>query len=107
MKWFAVPISSLARADVQLINLNGKKLTLVINQGKYYVFNNKCPHAGGDLTQGWCKEGFLICPVHRYAYNLENGRGAKGQGDNLKNYQVKLIDGNLMVGFEESWFKFW
>ncbi|WP_017257632.1 Rieske (2Fe-2S) protein [Pedobacter arcticus] len=107
MKWFTIPLSSLSSADVQLIVVNSKKLTLVQHQGNYHVFANKCPHAGGDLTNGWCTEGFLVCPIHRYQYNLENGRGAIGQGDYLRKYPVKIVGENLMVGFKKLWFKFW
>ncbi len=107
MQWFSIPVASLSVADVQSITVNSKRLTLVKNNDKFYVFTNKCPHAGADLSNGWCKEGFLVCPVHRYQYQLENGRGAIGQGDYLKKYPVKIIEGNLMIGFKKPWFQFW
>jgi 3-phenylpropionate/trans-cinnamate dioxygenase ferredoxin subunit len=107
MEWFPVAIFSLSSADVQLIVIKGKKLILVKEEGRFYVFTNKCPHAGAGLSAGWCQKGFLVCPVHRYSYNLENGRGAKGQGDYLKNYPTKVEGNTLFIGFKKPWFKFW
>lgn len=107
MEWIPIVISFLNVADVQTITVKGNRLILVRNGGKFHVFSNKCPHAGADLSAAWCDKGYLICPVHRYKYNFENGRGAVGQGDYLKTYPVKLIGDNLFVGLKKPWFKFW
>jgi len=107
MEWFPVAISSLSVADVQLIRVKGKRLVLVKSNDRFFAFTSKCPHAGADLSTGWCNKGYLVCPVHRYSYNLENGRGATGQGDYLKRYPVKIDNNNILIGFEKPWFKFW
>jgi nitrite reductase/ring-hydroxylating ferredoxin subunit len=107
MEWVSIEISKLSIADVQQISVKGKKLTLVRQHKNFYVFTNKCPHAGSDITNGWCENGYLVCPVHRYKYNLLNGRGVSGQGDYLKTYPVKVEGNNLFIGFINPWFKFW
>ncbi len=28
----------------------------------------------------WIKDGNIVCPVHRYGFNLENGRDIAGEG---------------------------
>lgn len=107
MEWITVERSSLSVADVQSITVKGKKLTLVYAEEKFYAFAGKCSHAGGNMSKGWCKDGFLVCPVHRYQYALSNGRGAPGQGDYLKTYPLKQNDTHIMIGIKKSWFKFW
>ncbi|HEX7366155.1 MAG TPA: Rieske (2Fe-2S) protein [Pelobium sp.] len=107
MKWIKIAIASLSPADVQLINLKKQKLVLVRKDNHFYVFKNKCPHAGADLSNGWCKNDYLVCPIHRYSYQLKNGKGAKGQGDYLKHYPVKIAGDQLLIGLKEPWFKFW
>lgn len=107
MEWIPIAISSLSIADVQAVVINGKRLVLVNENNTFYVFKNKCPHAGADLSGAECREGYLICPIHRYKYSLDTGRGAKGQGDYLKNYPTKVVGDNLLIGFKKPWFKFW
>nr|WP_294895440.1 Rieske (2Fe-2S) protein [uncultured Pedobacter sp.] len=107
MEWVAIAISSLSSADVQLVSIKGKRIVLVKDNNTFYAFTSKCPHAGGDLSAGWCKEGYLVCPIHRYSYNLKSGRGASGQGDYLKNYPVKTEKDHILIGFKKPWFKFW
>lgn len=107
MEWVSIPISSLSIADVQSITVKGKRVVLVRDKGEFYAFNSKCPHAGADLSTGWCKEGYLVCPVHRYSYNLKNGRGATGQGDYLPYYPVRVVGDQVLIDFKKPWFNFW
>jgi nitrite reductase/ring-hydroxylating ferredoxin subunit len=89
------------------VKANGKKICIINHQQKLYATQNTCPHAGGNLSGGWCKNGHIVCPIHRYEYNLENGRGAEGQGDYINIYPVELRDDGLYVGFKESlWQRF-
>ena len=90
---------------IKQIKLEGKKLCLVRNQGKLYVVENSCPHAGGVLSGGWCKNGHIVCPIHRWEYSLENGRGASGQGDYINIYPVENREDGVYVGFKESFWK--
>ena len=107
VEWFSIKKSSLLDFDIQLVDVSGKSICLINNNGKYYATSTKCPHAGADLSKGWCEHGYLVCPVHRYRYNLENGRGEVGQGDYLPNYPVKDLGDILEIGLKKSWFKFW
>lgn len=85
---------------VQQIKLEGKKLCLVRADGKLYAVENTCPHAGGILSGGWCKSGNIICPIHRWEYNLENGRGAPGQGDYINTYPIEDRSDGIYIGIK-------
>ena len=90
---------------VRMVVANGKKICLIKNNAQFYAIQNTCPHAGGILSGGWCKEGNIICPIHRYEYNLSTGRGAAGQGDYVDVYPTQLREDGLYVGFKESLWK--
>lgn len=90
---------------VKMIRLEGKKICLIKIGAQFYATQNSCPHAGGILSGGWCKNGYLVCPIHRYEYNLQTGRGAEGQGDYIDIYPLDLRDDGLYIGIKESWWK--
>ncbi|MFI5453046.1 Rieske (2Fe-2S) protein [Pedobacter sp. UC225_61] len=90
---------------VEMGNADGKKICVIKYAGKFSAIQNTCPHAGGILSGGWCKEGNIVCPIHRWEYNLETGRGAEGQGDYINIYPTKLKEDGLYVGFKESLWK--
>jgi len=103
LKWHKIDTEISEEEFVKQIMVGGKKLCLVKHQGEFFVVQNYCPHAGGVLSGGWCKNGNLICPIHRWEYNLTTGRGAEGQGDYINKYPVELRSDGIYVGFKESW----
>jgi nitrite reductase (NADH) small subunit/3-phenylpropionate/trans-cinnamate dioxygenase ferredoxin subunit len=106
MKWYKIPdIPSDGRPFIKKAKAAGKTLCLVGFADKIYALSAKCPHAGGDLTTGWCKEGKLICPIHRYSFSLETGKGSEGQNDYIECYPVEIRDGSVFVGISSFWEK--
>lgn len=107
MKWYKIPgIQPSNQPFIKKAKAGGKTLCLVGFEGKIFVLSARCPHAGGDLTAGWCKEGKLICPIHRYSYSLETGKGSEGQNDYIDSYPVEIRDDAVYVGISSFWEKF-
>ena len=52
------------------------EVLFVYKNDKIYAFHNKCPNQGGKLQGCDIKDGKLICPVHRYKFDTETGRGS-------------------------------
>lgn len=105
LKWYKLEGNFPEQDFVEQIKVNGKKLCLVRHQDRVFVVQNSCPHAGGILSGGTCKNGYLICPIHRWEYNLQTGRGAEGQGDYIDTYPVETRSDGIYVGLKESWIK--
>lgn len=104
-RWYKIEDEIPEEDFIRQILVAGKKLCLVRNQGKLHLLQNSCPHAGGILSGGWCSKGKIICPVHRYEYDLENGRGAEGQGDYIDLYPLKQEEGIWYAGFRQNLFQ--
>lgn len=88
------------------IDIDGKRICLVrLNEG-YFAIDDRCPHAGAHLGSGRCdEEGHVICPVHRYKYNVKTGRGLPQQGDFVNTYPVKETAEGVFVGIEKKWWQ--
>ena len=107
MNWVKIDFVIPEHDFVKQIKVKDKKLCLIKNEGEIYIVQNSCPHAGGILSGGWCKEGKIVCPIHRYEYDLINGRGADGQGDYIDVYPVEIRPDGVYVGLKESiWQRF-
>lgn len=104
MVWVKVFDSSVhtQRNFIKQITVNGKKLCVVKSEAGIVFTQPYCPHAGGGLSGGWCKDGRLVCPIHRYEYDLKTGRGAPGQGDYIDIYPTELRDDGVYVGIKEK-----
>jgi 3-phenylpropionate/trans-cinnamate dioxygenase ferredoxin subunit len=83
------------------IELGGRKLTLAKWDGKYFAFSSKCPHASGKMASGYINPlGQVVCPLHRYAFDMKNGRNTSGEGYFLKTYPVETRPEGIFIGFK-------
>mgnify|MGYP003574957771 CR=1 FL=1 len=105
MKWIKLAMELPEDDFVKTVKVDGKKLCLVRHQNKLHALQNSCPHAGGILSGGWCKNGNIICPLHRYEYNLETGRGLAGQNDYVDVYPIEQREDGFYVGLPEGFWK--
>lgn len=84
-----------------------KKICIGKYAGSYFAFAYKCPHAGGILADGYIDAvGNIVCPLHRYKFNMKNGRNVTGEGYYLKTWPVEVNENGVFVGMEMSggWF---
>lgn len=105
MKWIKIFSAGQIPSDnsITKITAAGRKICIIRWEGKFYATQAYCPHAGADLSGGWCGEGKLICPYHRYSYDLKTGRGSEGQGDYLNTYPIEIRKEGLFVAVPEKW----
>lgn len=108
MEWHRIPSSDIPPEDgVRKSRIAGKTLCIVRQDGVLHVTGAKCPHAGADLSAGWCEGGQLVCPRHRHTFDLTTGRGAPGQGNYIRVYATREADGEWWVEIPRSWWKQW
>jgi len=42
----------------------------------------------------------VVCPLHRYCFDMKNGRNTSGEGYFLKTYPIELRAEGLFIGFQ-------
>ncbi len=105
MKWLKLDSRDVPAADgIRKVRAGGKSICLIRSNGRLYATSVKCPHAGADLSGGWCENERLICPYHRHAFDLQTGRGDPGQGDYIHIYALQERSDGLYIGLKESLF---
>ncbi len=91
--------------STRTIVIDNLKICMARTESGYYAVDNKCPHAGAHLGNGgWCENEQIVCPVHRYKYDLKTGRGL--QGDYVKPYEVQMREDGIYIGLEKKWWQF-
>ncbi|MEO3406983.1 Rieske 2Fe-2S domain-containing protein [Mucilaginibacter sp. CAU 1740] len=106
MKWYKIDEAPIAdKPFIKKIKAGNKSICLVGFEGKLYAMSAKCPHAGADMSEGLCVRKMIVCPYHRYTYDLETGKGGEGQNDFIETYPVEMKDGDVFVGVPSFWDK--
>jgi nitrite reductase/ring-hydroxylating ferredoxin subunit len=87
-----------AANNIAVVETAGKKICVGRHNGKLYAFAYKCPHASGIMADGYIDAlGNIVCPVHRYKFNLQNGRNSSGEGYYLKCWTVEEREDGVYI----------
>ncbi len=87
-----------ASNDIAVVVLDGRKICVARFHDTYYAFPYTCPHAGGILAHGHLDaNGHLVCPLHRYRFDLRNGRNVSGEGYYLRHWQVRVSEEGVFM----------
>ena len=107
MQWIKVAESleelSFHPNNIAEVLAGNKTVCIARFKDKLFAFAHKCPHASGQLAEGYIDAlGNIVCPLHRYKFCLKNGCNVSGEGYYLKHWPVKIENGIVLVGFEVS-----
>ena len=92
-------------ADV--VKAGNKVLCLAHIKEGFFAVKNKCPHQGGPLGEGSIsEEGEIICPWHKYSFDLKTGKDTGGLGDFVESYPVEIRQDGLFIGLPKSFWTF-
>lgn len=83
---------------VALIEVNGKKICVGRHHDVFFGFAHKCPHAGAPMVNGFIDPlGNVVCPLHRYKFNLKTGFNTSGEGFHLKTWPVEWLEDGVYI----------
>lgn len=108
ISWFRLFDSSEAAqnaiplGEVRTFDVGRKKVCIAHNKDGFFAVNDRCPHNGASLGNGYCTDqGSVVCPVHRYHFDLRTGRAKSGLGDFVQTYPLEIRIDGVFIGFEE------
>ena len=90
------------------ITADRKEICLVNSGTDFYAVDDKCPHQGASLSHGYCSEmNSIVCPLHRYHFDLKTGRPISGLCDRILTYPLKFEDTGVYLGIEDKSWSWW
>lgn len=88
-----IRIQDLVNREIRPLSLERNALAIVSVEDQVFVVSAICPHASGDLCQGWLDHrNHIVCPVHSYRFDPKNGRNTSGEEYKLKTYPLEIRD---------------
>jgi nitrite reductase (NADH) small subunit len=95
-------IGTLAEKLGKCIKIENMELALFrLSNGKIYAIENRCPHKGGDLSQGIVSGEFVFCPLHDWKISIKDGKVQKPDEGCVKTYKVEMDQDKLYVHLEK------
>lgn len=95
----ACRLDELADGTVRLVTLRQRKIALCRVGDEVFALQDACPHFGGPLSEGTLSTARreLICPWHRFRYELGTGCSVTNPALVTPTYAVAVEDGQIFV----------
>jgi len=105
IKWHKIAEDISELSTLTEIEIANKKICVAIHNEVLFACAAKCPHASGVMANGFIDTlGNIVCPLHRYKFNLKNGLNVSGEGYFLKTYPIEHRKEGIFVGFKQNSF---
>ena len=80
------------------VEIGGIELALFrLSDGQIYALENRCPHKGGDLSQGIVSGEFVFCPIHDWKISIKDGNVQAPDHGCVKTYKVEIEAGKMYI----------
>lgn len=79
------------------VEVAGQPVVLVRDGDRVHALENRCPHAGAPLSEGYVEPGRVSCSWHGWTFALEDGASLDGAGVSVPCHDVEIRDGAVLV----------
>lgn len=78
--------------------VDGRGILICRSGGELYAVDETCPHEKKSMRYGVVQRGEIVCPHHRYRFDLETGRCKRRRRcAPAEIYDVEVEDGTIFV----------
>jgi nitrite reductase/ring-hydroxylating ferredoxin subunit len=95
-----VPVAradEIAEGHRKLIEVDGLSIGIFHHKGEWYALRNYCLHRGGPVATGELEGDTLVCPWHKFKYNVTTGQLLVDPKVKLDTFPVTIQDGAVYI----------
>ncbi len=87
----------LERDKHKVVSVDGRVVLVLLEQGKVFALDNRCPHMGFPLHRGTVRDGILTCHWHHAKFDLAGGCTFDPFADDVTSFRVEVRDGEVWL----------
>jgi nitrite reductase (NADH) small subunit/3-phenylpropionate/trans-cinnamate dioxygenase ferredoxin subunit len=80
-----------------VVPVNGKAVAVFRVGDAYYAIDDRCPHAGASLADGFVENLTVTCPRHHWRFRLTDGAWADNPRIKTGCYAVHVVSDEVQV----------
>jgi 3-phenylpropionate/trans-cinnamate dioxygenase ferredoxin subunit len=90
-------LSELADGTCLAVEVDGLPVVLVRSGDRIAALENRCPHAGAPLSEGFVEGPNITCSWHGWSFDLASGRSPDDPSAAVPVFEVKVEGGEIFV----------
>ena len=91
------PLEQLQAEGFKVVSVEGHTILVLLDQGKVYALDNRCPHMGFPLHRGTVGDGILTCHWHHAKFDLAGGCTFDPFADDVTSFYAEIKDGMVWL----------
>ena len=91
------PFEELKREGSKVVSVEGRVVLVLLDQGRVFALDNRCPHMGFPLRRGTVKDGILTCHWHHAKFDLAGGCTFDPFADDVTSFHVEVRDSQVWL----------
>ena len=108
-------ITEFGEGQMKKVMAGSQEILLARVKERYYAVDARCPHLGGDLSEGTLHDTILTCPMHHSQFDLRDGHvirwtdlsgirltiaSRQQPPQSLKHYPVRIERDRILIAHE-------
>jgi nitrite reductase (NADH) small subunit len=93
-------VADVAAGSATTVYVSGREVALFNVDGTFYAIENRCPHQGAPLAEGYVESTVVTCPWHAWSFRLTDGKMTLAAFASVDAYDVRIEDGSVYVSSE-------
>ncbi len=81
----------------RMVFYKGTRVAVFRQQGRFYAFNDSCPHMGAALSGGRVCDGYVRCHMHGWEFSVTTGECRTKEWARLPRYEVRVEGRDLLL----------
>ena len=90
--------SDIGEGAGKTFTIEGQTIAVFNKGGEIFAIEDTCKHKGGSLGEGKLDGDTITCPLHGWQYNITNGECLMNSQVKMKNFPVKVENGEISLG---------
>ncbi len=91
------PFEELERDGHKVVSVDGRVVLILLEKGRVFALDNRCPHMGFPLHRGTVRDGILTCHWHHAKFDLAGGCTFDPFADDVTSFRVEVRDGEVWL----------
>ena len=99
-RWVRVTFcDSIPLREGRAVTLGGREIAIFNLGDRFIATDNRCPHQGGPLSDGFVAGDAIVCPLHAWKVQLATGTVERpmGQHDCVTTYPARVENGVVLL----------
>lgn len=93
-------VADVVAGSATTVFVSGREVALFNVDGTFYAIENRCPHQGAPLAEGYIDGTVVTCPWHAWSFRLTDGKMTLAAFASVDAYDVRIEDGSVFVSSE-------